>query len=58
MKHASESSGKEKIYELPDGSIIIMVGSERFRCPEVFFPLCFIGKEAHDIYDTTFQSIM
>ena len=33
MKAASESSDKEKTYELPDGNIIT-VGAERFRCPE------------------------
>merc|ERR1712084_73145 len=31
MKEASESSDKEKTYELPDGNIIT-VGGERFRC--------------------------
>merc|ERR1711966_410852 len=51
MKAASESSDKEKTYELPDGS-------ERFRCPEVLFQPSFIGKEASGIHDTTFQSIM
>merc|ERR1711904_228772 len=50
MKEASESSDKEKTYELPDGNIIT-VGSERFRCPEVLF-------QASVIHDTTFQSIM
>ena len=34
MKKASESSVKEKTYELSDGNIIT-VGSKRFRCPEV-----------------------
>jgi len=57
MKAASESSDKEKTYELPDGNIIT-VGSERFRCPEVLFQPSFIGKEASGIHDTTFQSIM
>merc|ERR1719456_695253 len=57
MKACSESSGKEKTYELPDGNIIT-VGSERFRCPEVLFQPSFIGKEASGIHDTTFQSIM
>ena len=32
MKAASESSDKEKTYELPDGNIIT-VGSERFPLP-------------------------
>merc|ERR1712194_365664 len=44
MKEATESSDKEKTYELPDGNIIT-VGSERFRCPEVMFQPSFIGKE-------------
>merc|ERR1712194_156616 len=57
MKEATESSDKEKTYELPDGNIIT-VGSERFRCPEVMFQPSFIGKEASGIHDTTFQSIM
>jgi len=57
MKEASESSDKEKTYELPDGNIIT-VGSERFRCPEVLFQPSFVGKEASGIHDTSFQSIM
>merc|ERR1712224_866916 len=57
MKAASESSDKEKTYELPDGNIIT-VGNERFRCPEVLFEPSFIGKKASGIHDTTFQSIM
>jgi len=57
MKHANESSDKEKTYELPDGNIIT-VGNERFRCPEVLFQPSFIGKEQSGIHDTTFQSIM
>mmetsp|Transcript_71185 Transcript_71185/g.189284 ORF Transcript_71185/g.189284 Transcript_71185/m.189284 type:complete len:377 (-) Transcript_71185:5-1135(-) len=57
MKESTESSDKEKTYELPDGNIIT-VGSERFRCPEVLFQPSLIGKEASGIHDTTFQSIM
>merc|ERR1711907_759184 len=49
MKAASESSDKEKTYELPDGNIIT-VGNERFRCPEVLFQPSFIGKEASGIH--------
>merc|ERR1712204_76112 len=52
MKQATESSDKEKTYELPDGNIIT-VGSERFRCPEVLFQPSFIGKEASGIHGTT-----
>ena len=57
MKEATETSDKEKTYELPDGNIIT-VGSERFRCPEVLFQPSFVGKESSGIHDTTFQSIM
>eukprot|EP00437_Effrenium_voratum_P001257 CAMPEP_0181424666 /NCGR_PEP_ID=MMETSP1110-20121109/14763_1 /TAXON_ID=174948 /ORGANISM="Symbiodinium sp., Strain CCMP421" /LENGTH=377 /DNA_ID=CAMNT_0023547833 /DNA_START=65 /DNA_END=1198 /DNA_ORIENTATION=+ len=57
MKASSESSDKEKTYELPDGNITT-VGSERFRCAEVLFQPSFVGKEASGIHDTTFQSIM
>jgi len=57
LKAVTESSDKEKTYELPDGNIIT-VGGERFRCPEVLFQPSFLGKEANGIHDTTFQSIM
>merc|ERR1719337_113967 len=57
LKAASESSDKEKTYELPDGNIIT-VGNERFRCPEVLFQPSFLGKEASGVHDTCFQSIM
>merc|ERR1711998_458647 len=57
MKITSQSSDKEKTYELPDGNIITL-GNERFRCPEVLFQPSLIGREASGIHDTTFGSIM
>eukprot|EP00746_Dinoflagellata_sp_MGD_P158992 gnl/MRDRNA2_/MRDRNA2_86610_c1_seq8.p1 gnl/MRDRNA2_/MRDRNA2_86610_c1~~gnl/MRDRNA2_/MRDRNA2_86610_c1_seq8.p1 ORF type:complete len:378 (+),score=70.71 gnl/MRDRNA2_/MRDRNA2_86610_c1_seq8:79-1212(+) len=57
MNTASQSSDKEKTYELPDGNVVTL-GNERFRCPEVLFQPSFIGKEASGIHDTTFRSIM
>ena len=57
MKTASESSIVEKSFELPDGNVIV-IGDERFRCPEVLFQPSLIGKEASGVHDCAFQTIM
>ena len=43
-------------YEMPDGSEI-MVGSERFRCPEVLFNPKMSGREMMGIHEMTYDSI-
>merc|ERR1719337_276415 len=57
MKKAAESSALEKSFELPDGNIIV-IGNERFRCPEVLFQPNLTGLELDGIADSTFQTIM
>eukprot|EP01025_Chloroclados_australasicus_P057286 TRINITY_DN7135_c1_g1_i1.p1 TRINITY_DN7135_c1_g1~~TRINITY_DN7135_c1_g1_i1.p1 ORF type:complete len:436 (-),score=41.67 TRINITY_DN7135_c1_g1_i1:240-1433(-) len=57
MKKSEESSELEKSYEMPDGQVII-VGNERFRCPEVLFKPSMIGKEFAGIDKTTYDTIM
>ncbi|GJQ13994.1 hypothetical protein GpartN1_g5785.t1 [Galdieria partita] len=52
-----EPSKVEKAYELPDGQQIV-VGSERFRCPEVLFQPSLIGMDSEGIHAVTYESIM
>lgn len=56
MIKSAESSGVEKSYEMPDGNVLV-IGNERFRCPEVMFQPAMIGKEDRGIHDITFQTI-
>lgn len=53
----SAKSANEEPFELPDGNIM-MVGNQRFRCPEALFKPALIGlDEAPGFPDMVFQSI-
>lgn len=47
----------KKEYELPDGRTI-MIGNERFLCPEVFFNPTLVGKEVRAVQKLIHDSIM
>lgn len=51
------SSELERPYELPDGQVIV-IGSERFRCPEVLFQPALLGKETPGIHENLHKTIM
>lgn len=56
LKGASTSNEIEKFYELPDGNVIV-IGNERFRCPEALFQPSLLGKESKGIHGCVFDSI-
>jgi actin, other eukaryote len=56
LKESTKSSSCEAKYEMPDGSEIV-IGSERFRCPEVLFQPMMTGKEMEGIHVQTYSSI-
>merc|ERR1711903_231573 len=57
MAKSAKTSTLEKEYKLPDGNMVV-VGTERFRCPEVLFNPALVGMEQEGIHVATFQSIM
>ena len=57
MSKAASSSELEEYYELPAGNVII-IGNERFRCPEILFQPSLIGYEATGIHQQLFHSVM
>jgi len=57
LEQSDSLADLEKQYELPDGQVIV-IGNERFRCPEVLFKPNLIGKESEGIHQLTYDSIM
>mmetsp|Transcript_21891 Transcript_21891/g.54101 ORF Transcript_21891/g.54101 Transcript_21891/m.54101 type:complete len:380 (+) Transcript_21891:71-1210(+) len=57
LKLSAESSKHEKSYELPDGNLVV-IGNERFRCPEALFQPNLIGLEMDGLSDSVYQTIM
>ena len=56
MAHAVLSTELEKYYDLPDGQVI-QLGTERFRCPEVFFKPSLIGYNVKSLPVAVYDAI-
>ena len=58
LRESKESSAKDVLYELPDGSTVVL-GSQRFQCSEVMFTPKLIGRDdVQGIHDMCYESIM
>lgn len=56
LKKTTEESGEREEYKLPDGSSI-MIGLEKYNCPEILFSPSQIGKNCSGLADTVFKAI-
>ena len=56
LKKTSEESGDREEYRLPDGSSI-MIGIEKYTCPEILFSPNHIGRNCSGLADTVFKAI-
>jgi len=57
MKKSKASGEIERNYQLPDKTLIT-IGDERFRCPEVLFNPCLIGKESKGVDQFLYDTVM
>lgn len=57
MKEADETHACEKNYELPDGRKIL-IGNERFRCPEILFQPHLAGHALEGVHKYCFDTVM
>lgn len=57
MDASATADSLQKAYEMPDGKVIL-VGNERFRCPEALFQPSFLGRENCGIHEAAYISIM
>jgi len=57
MKDADESHACEKNYELPDGRKIL-IGNERFRCPEILFTPSLANHDLEGVPKYCYDSVM
>ena len=57
LKEAEESHACEKNYELPDGRKIL-IGNERFKCPEILFQPLQAGHELEGVHKYCYDSVM
>ena len=56
MANSKKSNEYEKSYTLPDGQVMV-IGNERFRCPELLFKPGLDGMEYDGMHKLTFDSI-
>lgn len=57
LKKQSDNTANEKNYDLPDGRTIV-VGSERFICPEILFNPMKAQFDLEGIHKYAFDSVM
>jgi len=56
IEMAKSVSTIEKSFELPDGNQVVL-GNERFRCPEILFQPSLLGKDIPGVHESLFKAI-